>query len=85
MVIAAVVGTAAGAVYRPDDEIVPTLELPPESPFTSQLTPVELVPETVALNCWDWFTCKDAVAGEIETETVVGAVRETVALADAVG
>ena len=50
--MAAAVGTAAGAVYTPDEEIVPTLELPPGSPFTNQFTPVELVPETVALNCW---------------------------------
>jgi hypothetical protein len=33
-------GTVAGAVYSPADEIVPTVELPPATPFTSQFTDV---------------------------------------------
>jgi hypothetical protein len=32
----------AGAAYSPADEMVPTLELPPATPFTSQVT--ELLP-----------------------------------------
>jgi len=33
-------GTEAGAVYTPDVEIVPTVELPPAIPFTLQVTAV---------------------------------------------
>jgi len=32
------VGTACGALYKPEDEIVPVIELPPVTPFTSQVT-----------------------------------------------
>jgi hypothetical protein len=32
------VGTVAGAVYRPIESIVPTVELPPATPFTDQFT-----------------------------------------------
>ena len=77
-------GTAEGAAYIPDEEIVPTAELPPGVPFTSQATPVLLVPETVALNCPDWPTCKLALVGEMETDIEGGGVIETVALAEAV-
>src|SRR5439155_20373371 len=31
-------GTWAGAVYRPEEEIVPTVAVPPATPFTSQVT-----------------------------------------------
>src|SRR5713101_7416141 len=37
-------GTAAGAVYRPAVEIVPTVALPPVTPFTCQVTAVFVVP-----------------------------------------
>jgi hypothetical protein len=76
------VGALAGAVYRPAELIVPTDKLPPAMPETSQFTEVLLVPETVALNCCDWPTCKFALAGETETETVAG-LTDTAALADA--
>jgi hypothetical protein len=33
-------GTDAGAVYKPDEEIVPTVEFPVTVPFTSQFTAV---------------------------------------------
>ena len=46
----AVDGFDAGAVYMAADVIVPTLELPPLTPFTSQVTPAALVPVTVAVN-----------------------------------
>jgi hypothetical protein len=46
-------GTAAGAVYIPDEEIVPKVVFPPVVPFTNQFTVVLLVPEIVALNGWD--------------------------------
>jgi hypothetical protein len=43
-------GTMAGAVYRPELEIVPTVELPPFTPLTCQVTAVFVVPVTVAVN-----------------------------------
>jgi hypothetical protein len=43
-------GTLDGAVYRPLLVMVPTVELPPATPFTSQVAAV-LVPLTIALNC----------------------------------
>jgi hypothetical protein len=57
-------------------------EFPFRTPFTSQLTPVLVVPETVALNCCVWPVSKPALGGEIETVTCGGAI-ETDALADA--
>ena len=75
-------GGAAGAVYMPDEEIVPTVELPLCMPFTSQLTDVFVVPETVAVNCFDWLVCKLVEAGETVTDTgVEAAVIVTAALA----
>ena len=66
--------------------MVPTVELPPTVPFTSQLTAVLEVPETVALNGCDWAACTVALVGEMDTDTEGGgAVTETVALAVAVG
>jgi hypothetical protein len=62
-------GTLAGAVYSPPLEIVPTVELPPATPFTFQLTEVLVVPLTVAENCWLPFTCNAALVGFNETET----------------
>ena len=44
-----------GAVYSPEVEIVPTVELPPGAPFTCQLTDVLDVPETDAVNCFVAF------------------------------
>jgi hypothetical protein len=44
-------GTAEGAVYSPDVEIVPTVESPPVTPLTCQVTAVLEVPVTVAVNC----------------------------------
>jgi hypothetical protein len=46
-------GTVAGAVYKPEVEIVPTVELPPVTPFTSQVTAVLEFPDTIAANCCD--------------------------------
>jgi len=55
------------------------------TPFTNQFNPVEVVPETVALNCRDLPTSTLALAGEILTDTTAGAgVIETTALAEAV-
>src|SRR5207248_10125710 len=49
-------GTWAGAVYRPEEEIVPTAAVPPATPFTSQVTFLLLVLVTVAVSCWVWET-----------------------------
>ena len=44
-------GTAAGAMYKPEAEIVPTALLPPGRPLTLHVTVVVVVPVTVAVNC----------------------------------
>jgi hypothetical protein len=61
-------GTAAGAVYSPEEVIVPVVELPPATPFTDHITPVFTVPETEAENCFVHPTCSTAEVGEIVTE-----------------
>jgi hypothetical protein len=47
-------GGADGAIYvavsAPAPAIVPIVELPPAIPFTLQVTPVFVVPETLAVN-----------------------------------
>jgi hypothetical protein len=79
-------GTAAGAAYKPELEIVPAEEFPPAMPFTSQLTAVFVTPDTVALNCCDWPTCRLELVGEMDTDIAGGgAVIDTVALAATVG
>src|SRR5437868_14583794 len=78
-------GMAAGAVYRPEDEIVPTLEAPPGLPLTDQLTAVLLVPDAIAVNCCDCPSWRLVLEGESETETEGVAAIVTVALADALG
>ena len=40
-----------GAVYNPELEMVPTVELPPEMSLTHQVTCLEFVPVTFAENC----------------------------------
>jgi hypothetical protein len=78
-------GSDLGAVYMPEEVTVPTVEFPPSAPFTIQFTAVLLVPETAALNCWEFPTCRLALVGETETETSPerAAVTETAALAEA--
>jgi hypothetical protein len=44
-------GKSWGAVYSPVLDIVPTVEFPPEAPFTLQVTAVFDVPVTAAVNC----------------------------------
>src|SRR5437899_1194288 len=41
----------ADAVNRPCAVILPVEALPPGTPFTDQMTPVFVVPETLAVNC----------------------------------
>jgi hypothetical protein len=67
-------GTAAGAVYKPEAEIVPLMESPPAEPLTLQVTLVFDVPATVALNCFVCATGTPALAGETETVTGAAAV-----------
>lgn len=63
------VGTAAGAVYRPVDEIVP--QVAPEQPVPAklQVTAVFVVPVTVAVNCRVFRTTSCTVVGETCTTT----------------
>jgi hypothetical protein len=44
-------GRSAGAVNKPELEIIPTVEFPPATPFTVHVTPVFEVPVTFAVNC----------------------------------
>ena len=71
-VTAAGLGTAPGAVYRPELEIVPIVALPPVVAFTCQVTVVLLVFSTVAVNCCVPPTATVADAGEIITVTATG-------------
>jgi hypothetical protein len=74
-------GTAAGAVYRPAVEIVPFVALPPDTPFTCQVTPLFCESfETVAVNCCVCPVFTLAVAGVTLTE-MASAVNVMVALA----
>ena len=50
MVTVAGLGTAAGAVYRPVDVIVPTVELPPRMLFTDHVNVVLFLLTMVAVN-----------------------------------
>jgi hypothetical protein len=71
-------GGDAGAVYSPVLLIVPTVVLPPATPFTLHLTPrfCELFC-TVAANCCVRETFTEAEAGE--TDTLISAAMEIVA------
>ena len=51
------------------------VELPPATPLTDQVTPVVVVPLTLAVNCCCWLTCSEEDVGVIATATgVVGVV-----------
>jgi hypothetical protein len=73
-------GGVAGAVYSPLVEIVPTVEFPPVTPFTDQVTPVLVVFVTVAVNCWAPEVWTEALAGETETDTAAITVAVAVAV-----
>ena len=64
-------GTVAGAWNNPLFEIVPTVALPPATPFTLQFTAGLLFPVTVAVNCCSAPTTTVGALGE--TVTVKGA------------
>ena len=44
-------GTKPGVLYKPEDEMVPTVVFPPVIPLTAQVTAVFGEPPTTALNC----------------------------------
>src|SRR5438067_6853383 len=58
-----------GGAYKPEVEMVPTVELPPTVPSTSHVTPIFVVPETLALNCCFCFKVTGARRGTIVTVT----------------
>jgi hypothetical protein len=60
-------GADAGAVYTPEGSIVPNVVLPPWTFFALQITPVLVVPVTVAVNCWLPFGATVAEGGDTET------------------
>jgi hypothetical protein len=73
-------GTVAGAAYRPADVIVPQ-EFPTQPvPLTFQVTPVLLVPVTLAENCCCPPTASVARVGVTVTETLTTAWTVTVAV-----
>src|SRR5437667_11714920 len=49
--------------------MVPTVAVPPATPFTSQVTFLLLVLVTVAVNCWVWETESETAGGSTETAT----------------
>lgn len=61
-------GRLSGAVYMPWASIVPRVELPPGTLFTSQVTAVFEVPATLAANCCVRPRSTLALAGATETE-----------------
>lgn len=68
------VGTFAGAVYKPDELIVPMLAAPADVLLTCQVTAALDVPVTVAVNCFVWPVSTLAVAGDTDTTTGGGVV-----------
>ena len=71
-------GTVAGAVYKPVALIVPTVEFPPVTLFTCDVTAVLEVFATVVVNCFVKPACTLAVFGLIVTETAVTTVTAAV-------
>jgi hypothetical protein len=70
-------GTLDGAVYRPVEVIVPTVELPPARPFASQVTWVLVEPETFAVNWTEFRIRRLTTVGDIVTETCVAPLTAT--------
>jgi hypothetical protein len=64
--------------------MVPTVELPPVTLLTCQVTPVLVVPVTVPVNCWVLPAVTLALVGLTDTATDGVAEMFTVALAEAV-
>jgi hypothetical protein len=64
-------GSVFGAVYMPDELIVPAAALPPVTPFTCQVTEVFVVPKIWALNDCVAPARTFAVVGETVSVTPV--------------
>jgi hypothetical protein len=77
-------GTAAGAVYRPVEEIVPQVVPLQPVPDAVQVTAVFDVPVTEAANCWVAPVVTDTVAGVTATTTTCAAVPVPLRLTTAV-
>lgn len=58
-------GVPVGAVYNPDEVIVPVAVVPPPTALTDQIGFARATPFTVALNCSDCSGTKSADAGVI--------------------
>jgi hypothetical protein len=71
-------GIAAGALYIPEAETVPTVEFPPVTPFTLHVTAVFVEFVTVALNWRVCVTGTDALDGD--TLTITGGADVTLRL-----
>src|SRR5438045_1343608 len=78
-------GTTAGAVYRPELDIVPTVALPPLTPLTCQVTAEIGRASCREGNCWLPPAPTVADTGEIVTRTTAAGVMVTCAGADFVG
>jgi hypothetical protein len=77
------VGTAVGAVYRPFVSIVPTVELPPETPFTCHVTAVFVENVTAAVNCCVCAAATKTLEGLTETGIAIVTLALAVLLASA--
>lgn len=70
-VIVAEEGKSAGAVYTPAGVIVPTAELPFETPFTLQVTLVFVEFATFAVKDWEFPSRSELLAG-VTVTTIAG-------------
>jgi hypothetical protein len=57
-----------GEKYAPLVEMVPITALPPWMLLTDQVSPLELPPWRVAVNCWACPACKVTDVGEMAIE-----------------
>src|SRR5579871_2655843 len=62
-------GAETGAVYSPDELMVPVAADPPITPLTSQITPLFAVLATVAASCWEAPACTMTDCGVMLTAT----------------
>jgi hypothetical protein len=74
-------GKLPGAVYNPEELTMPQLEPEHPLPLTDHVTPVWLVPTTVAVNCCVPLSATVALVGDIE----ITLPRITVAVPDMAG
>ena len=67
-------GTDAGAVYTPLEEMVPIVELPPAIPETAHFTDVVVAPATFAVNTCVFFVTTVTDEGLMLNEVVLAAL-----------